>query len=200
MRIWWILACMLGEAMGIAVVAAAYAAVERGLLAPAAIWIVAAGAWEGLCLGGAQALVLRTVGVRPGRWVALTVAGAVLGYGLSLAGGTGGEGSGPPGEEPPLWMMAVLGAGLGAVMGVLMGAVQSSGLGGRVTVRAWVAANAIGWAPAMAAIMVAAATAEASQPLVGIALLGAVSGAVAGLSVGIATAFALRRVGAAGSQ
>ena len=53
MRLRWIVFCLLGEALGIAAVATAYAAVDRGLLSPASSWIIGAGAWEGLCLGAA---------------------------------------------------------------------------------------------------------------------------------------------------
>ena len=92
MRGRWIVACVLGEALGIAAVATTYAAIDRGLLQPGAMWILAAGAWEGLCLGGAQALILKSIGVRPWLWIALTVLGAVVGYALSLFGGAGADG------------------------------------------------------------------------------------------------------------
>ena len=190
MRVGWVLACALGEALGIAAVATAYSAVDRGILAPAAPWILSAGAWEGLCLGAAQALILREVGVRPGVWIGLTVLAAVAGYGLSLLGGAGGAGSGSP---PPLAMLLGLGAAMGAVMGALMGALQWAGARDRLSALSWIGANALGWAPAMATIMIAATAVPASWPLYCIALIGSASGAVAGLAVGSATMLALPR-------
>jgi hypothetical protein len=186
----WIFACALGEALGICVVAATYAAVDRRLLAPAAPWILAAGAWEGLCLGGAQALILRGRGVRPLPWIALTVLAAAGGYGLSLLGGAGGSGAGG-GSEPPPVLLVVLGAAMGAVMGALMGAVQWAGARRRLALLPWIGANALGWAPAMAIIMMAATSVSGSWPLYGIALAGTGSGLGAGLLVGAATSRAL---------
>jgi hypothetical protein len=184
----WIAACALGEAAGIALVACAYAAVDRGLVATAPA-ILAAGAWEGLCLGAGQALVLARIGLSPLRWTGLTVAGAVLGYGLSLLGGAGQGGDAGP--EPSIALMALMGAGLGVVMGAMMGAVQALGAGQRLRTGRWILANMAGWAPAMAAIMLGAGSVDRSFTMAGIALTGAGSGAVAGLALGIVTAFAL---------
>lgn len=189
----WVLACMSGEVLGIAVVATTYAAIDRGYLAPAAPWIVGAGAWEGLCLGAAQALILRAVGVRPGIWITLTVLAAAAGYGLSLMGGAGGAGEG---SEPTLLILIALGAAMGIVMGTLLGAIQWAGGRGKLAFLPWVGANALGWAPAMAVIMIAATSVLGSWPLYCIALSGAGAGAVAGLLVGTATMLALPRSGA----
>lgn len=71
----WCLACLVGEALGIAIVATAYAALDRGVLADTTNVILTAGAWEGLALGTAQAFVLRRLGVDPLSWIVLTVAG-----------------------------------------------------------------------------------------------------------------------------
>ena len=76
----WIASCTVGEAIGIAGVATAYAAADRGLV-PITPAVLGAGAWEGLVLGLAQGLVLRRAGVSLPAWVAATVAAAVLGYG-----------------------------------------------------------------------------------------------------------------------
>jgi len=179
----------LGEAAGIAVVATTYAAVDRGLLAGGALPILAAGAWEGACLGCAQAFVLRRFHVAASRWIGLTLAGAVLGYGLSLLGGAGQGGEAQ--AEPSLAMMALLGAGLGIVMGAIMGALQALAGRGQLQARRWIAASMAGWAPAMAALMLGAGSVDASFSLAGIALAGAVSGAVAGLALGAITGFAL---------
>jgi hypothetical protein len=149
-----------------------------------------AGAAEGLCLGAAQAAMLRGFGVRAGRWVALTVAAAVAGYALSAAGGAG---SGETAAEPAVWLMAIMGAGLGLVMGALMGACQLLALGRRAPAGAWIGANAVGWSVGMAAIMLAAGSLGAEVPLAVVAVAGAGAGAVAGLAVGLTTMGVLER-------
>lgn len=173
-----------------AAVAATYAAIDRGLIGPAFPWIALAGAVEGLCLGGAQAFVLRTVGVRAVRWVAMTVVGAIAGYALSALGGAGS--GDPAAAEPALWLMAVAGAGLGLVMGALMGAAQVLALPDRISALNWIVANALGWAPGMAVIMLAASSVGGGVPLAAVAATGAASGVVAGALVGIATWLVLR--------
>jgi hypothetical protein len=188
----WVVACTLAEALGITVVSVTYAALDRNLIAPAAPWILLAGGWEGLCLGSAQALFLRRLRVNPALWIGLTVAGAIVGYGLSLLGGAGAEDTGSA-YDPPLWMMAVLGAGAGLGMGVAMGVIQMPALRGRLSVKGWIAANAIGWMPAMAVIMAAAGLAERSWSLMQVAFAGGLSGAVAGLCIGAATGVILTR-------
>lgn len=189
----WIALCASGEALGIAAVAPTYATIERWNVQNPALWICVAGAFEGFCLGGAQALSLRRLGINPARWILLTTVGALVGYGLSILGGAGGGGVGEAAYEPPIWMIASLGAALGVVMGVLMGVIQSSALGNAAHTRTWVAANAIGWAPAMAVIMLAASIAGAGWSLEQVAALGAASGAIAGMFVGAATLFALKK-------
>jgi hypothetical protein len=186
----WIIACMLGESLGIAGVATIYAAIDRGLLQREAVWILLAGGWEGLCLGGAQAMILRGLGVRPWRWTALTVLGALAGYALSLLGGAGAQGAGDAGE-PSAALLLGLGAAMGVLMGMLLGIVQWSGARQTIALLPWVGANAVGWAPAMAVIMVAATSVDRSWPLLIIALVGAAAGAIAGLFVGAATSLAL---------
>ena len=192
-RVQWIIACAIGEALGIAVVATTYSAIDRELLAPAAPWILGAGAWEGLCLGATQALILRTFGVRAGAWIALTILAAVAGYGLSLLGGAGDAGQG---SEPALAVLLGLGAAIGAVMGALMGALQWVGARKALAFLPWIGANALGWAPAMAVIMIAATSVPGSWPLYCIALAGAGAGAIAGLLVGAAIMLALPRLSA----
>lgn len=167
----WVAACTMAEVLGIAVVSVTYAALDRNLIAPAAPWILLAGGWEGLCLGSAQAFFLRRLRINPALWIGLTIAGAIVGYGLSLLGGAGAEDAGSA-YDPPLWMMAVLGAGVGLGMGVAMGVIQM---------------------PAMAVIMAAAGLAERSWSLLQVAFAGGLSGGVAGLCVGAATGFVLMR-------
>ena len=188
----WIIACSIGEAVGIALVATVYAALDRGLLASAWVWILLAGTWEGLWLGGAQALVLRRFAIRPVRWIGLTVLGAALGYALSLLGGAGQQGEAAA-SEPGTLLMLALGAGLGIVMGTLMGALQWLAARNRLAPGRWIAANAVGWAPAMAVIIWAAGAVPEGASLPVIALTGAVAGAAAGFCVGSATALVLPR-------
>jgi hypothetical protein len=187
----WLLACLVGEALGIAVVATIYAGIDRELLFLAALWILSAGTWEGFCLGGAQVVVLRSIGVRPLPWIILTMAGAVAGYALSLAGGAGGQASST--IEPTVGLIVLFGAGLGAAMGILMGAVQWIAGRDRIAFWPWIAANATRWAGAMAVIMVAATSVERVWPLYRIAVTGAVAGAAAGFCIGAATGAIIAR-------
>jgi hypothetical protein len=182
----WVIACTLAEAAGIAVVAVAFAAVSRGL-APSAPAIMAAGAWEGLCLGAAQALFLSALGVRPAPWIAATVAIAAAGYGGALAFGAGGPDPAVPAPDPPLALLVGGAAAMGAGMGALMGAAQALAARGTLPPGRWILANVLGWTPAMVAIFLPAAMVSATAPLTVVALLGAASGAMAGLCVGLAT-------------
>ena len=187
MRTRWILSCALGETLGIAAVAVAFAAVSRGLV-PSAPSILGAGAWEGLCLGTAQALVLRSLGVRRGAWIAATVLIATIGYGGALAMGAGGVDTGQGAAEPPFGLVLMGAAAMGAGMGLMMGAVQWLAARTILPPGRWVLGNMIGWTPAMIAIFVPATLVGATTPLFEVAALGAASGAVAGLCVGLATA------------
>jgi hypothetical protein len=192
MRRRWIAATALGEAAGIALVAVAYAAVDRGL-APPMPAILVAGACEGLCLGLAQALVLRRAGVCGGCWMLATAAAAAVGYGLSLIGGAGGPGGDGAGAAPPVALALGAAAGVGAVMGVIMGAVQWNAARRQLAAAAWIARSALGWALAMPAIFLGAATVGEDWPLAAVSAAGAASGGIAGGLLGLATAPALPR-------
>lgn len=181
----WMAACSAGEALGIAGVALAYAAVERGHLSGAAP-ILAAGTWEGLCLGLAQSLVLAGAGISRVRWTLATAACAVAGYGLSLAAGAG-AGQGGDGAAPALWLLVLAGAGSGLVLGPLMAAAQVWAACGALPWRRWVAGNAVGWAWAMAVILGAATTVGGDWPLPAVAAAGLLAGGLAGLGLGLAT-------------
>lgn len=181
----WIIATAAGEALGIAGVSLAYAASGRGLL-PEAPAILAAGAWEGACLGSAQALVLARRGVSAPRWIGATVTIAVLGYAGSLAAGTGGGAS--DAAAPPLPAMFAAAAALGAVLGALMGCVQWAAAGHRIAFRPWLWRSTLGWALAMCAIFAGSAIVTDAWPLAAIALTGAGAGALAGLFLGAVTA------------
>lgn len=189
MRKSWILSCAIGEAAGIAVVASTYAALDRGMLSVAVAWVLAAGAWEGLCLGTAQAMQLRTLEISPSRWIGLTITGALAGYGLSLLGGAGQGGNG--GAEPGLVLVMLAGAGLGLAMGALMGALQWLAAREVMAAKRWILANMAGWAVAMAIILAAASSVSADWPLGWIALAGLISGGLAGAGLGLITAMAL---------
>jgi hypothetical protein len=189
MRRAWVLGCAAGEAGGIALVGAAYGAVSRGLLSDPAI--VAAGAWEGLCLGTAQALILRRLGVAALPWIAATVAAATLGYAGSLAFTPGGPDTGPPPPDPPVWLLVGGAAGIGAGLGVLMGLAQGLTARGVLSLGRWVLANAMGWMPAMVAIFLPATWIAPTATLAEVALVGVLSGAMAGLCLGLVTATAL---------
>ncbi len=181
----WIAANALGEAIGIAVVATIYAALERGVVHGEVPWILAAGAWEGLCLGIAQSLMLRRLGINALHWTGMTIIAATAGYGLSLAGGAGGGAEAV--AEPGLLLIVVMGAGLGLFMGLMMGAAQWLAAPRRLSILRWCLANGLGWMPAMVAIMVAATSAGAGSSLLFVALTGLAAGSVAGGFVGIFT-------------
>jgi hypothetical protein len=185
----WLLGCILAEAAGIALVALAYTLVERNGLHPAPL-ILGAGAGEGLLLGSAQALMLHRFGTRRASWIALTVLAAVAGYGMSLLGGAGSD---AVGNEPPIWLIAAAAAAAGGGMGAVMGLVQAPALPDKVGARGWIFANVIGWAFAMIAIMLGAASAGPGWPLAAVAAVGALSGALAGAVVGLATLWPLAR-------
>lgn len=185
----WMLRLTLAEALGIAVVASTYGALDRGLIGPDAPFVLAAGAWEGLCLGLAQASLLVRRGASLPLWTGLTILGAVAGYALSLPVAAGAD---PGAADPPFWLILLAGAGLGLGMGVLMGLVQSPALPSDLPRRRWVIANALGWIPAMSVIIAGAASVPADWPLGLIALTGAVSGALAGAAVALVTGLALR--------
>jgi len=190
----WILACAIGEAIGIAVVSLGYALGDRVFPEITAWLIIAAGAIEGLSLGAAQAAAGRKWGIRAAPWIAATVFAALAGYGLSLVGQgafSGGE-SLPQADEPSVILIAAAGAVLGAFMGLLFGAAQSLVLPVGLSRRGWIIRNMIGWTLAMAAIMVAASAAGADWPFWRVSALGAVSGALAGLALGVATRGALQ--------
>lgn len=190
MRRTWILACTLAEAVGIAGVAVLFAGASRGVL-PSAPAILGAGVWEGLCLGLAQALVLRRSGLPVLPWVIVTMIIAVAGYSASLAFGAGGPDPAQPLPDPPLLLLIAGAATMGAGMGVLMGAAQGMIARGILSLAGWVRGNALGWTPAMVAIFLPATLIGADWTLGKVAIAGAASGALAGASLGFATSFFL---------
>jgi len=189
----WITRTAAGEALGIAGVALAYSAAGRGLV-PEAPAVLAAGAWEGLCLGGLQAAVLARAGISGLRWIGATVAVAVIGYAGSLVGGAGGAAEAA--AEPPVALVLAAVVALGLGLGSLMGAVQVWAARGRLPFGAWVWRSAVGWAFAMPAIFAGSALVSEAWPLWSVVATGAVSGAAAGFLLGWATAPAVARLSA----
>lgn len=177
----YVAAVAAGEGAGIAGVALAYAASGRGYL-PEAPAILTAGAWEGLCLGTAQAVAAQ--GLPRFRFVLATVVIAVLGYAGSLAAGAGGGEEGP---EPALSLLVALAAFLGLFLGVLMGMVQAAVARHRLPFLGWTWRTAVGWTVAMPAIFAGSAVVTEAMSLVSVALAGLVAGAVAGAAIGLAT-------------
>jgi len=183
----WIAATATGEAIGIAGVAFGYALADRGL-APATFAILLAGAWEGLCLGTAQSRVLSRYGIRPVRWIGITITLAVLGYAGALAGGPGGAEAESETAEIS-WVVAVGGAAaLGAFMGVVMGAGQAWVASGILNRKRWILRSARGWALAMPAIFIGASLVQSDWSLMAVVLTGMGAGACAGALLGMATA------------
>lgn len=182
-RAGYVAAVAAGEGLGIAGVALAYAASGRGYL-PEVPAILSAGAWEGLCLGTAQALA--ATGLPRFRFVAATISIAVLGYAGSLGFGAGGDGT--EGPEPALALLIAFAALLGVFLGLLMGALQSVVSRGRLPFARWTLRTALGWTIAMPAIFAGSALVTAEMSLAAVSLTGLAAGAVAGAAIGLATA------------
>lgn len=196
----WALRCAAAEAIGMAAAAGA-AKLSQGVVGepatrPEAIaalsLIVAGGLVEGTALGTLQAGGLRRwiPRLRRGRWVAVTVAVAGLGWAAASAPAVlGGTGDG----TTPRWPVVVGGAALlGAAMGAVLGWAQAAVL--RPHVRfpwRWVGANAMAWAPAMAVIVLGATAPAADWPLLAVVALGALTGAAAGAVLGLVSGWFL---------
>lgn len=174
-----------------AMVATVYALLDRGFLTAQFPAILAAGAWEGLCIGLAQASILQRFDAPPGQWVILTIMAAVAGYSVSVIGQQSAQGLG--GIDPELWMLGAGGLALGLGVGLLMGAIQSPALPPRMRSTRWIVVNALIWMPAMAVIMLGAGLVGPGWPLAAIAMTGALTGGLAGLIVGAGTGLALNQ-------
>jgi hypothetical protein len=154
--------------------------------------VVAGGLVEGLALGLLQAAGLRRwlPRLRRGRWVAVTVAVAGLGWAGASAPAVLG---GPDGGTAPPWPLAVGGAALlGAAMGALLGWAQALVL--RPHVRfpwRWTGANALAWAPAMVVIFLGASAPAAGWPVPAVVALGAGTGVAAGAVLGLVSGWFL---------
>lgn len=190
----WIGACMLAEAVGVAVAAvtsantARWASADSVGLAVAAVLL--AGCVEGLLLGTLTGRVLwRTYpGFPIGRWMAATTLAVGVAWGLGLVPSTL-AGVGPdPGVDPSPWVVLGGGAAMGAVFGPLIGAAQLWALGDHeARPSSWMMRNAVGWALAMPLIMASASWVPGTWTPGAVAGLAFVTGGLAGVFVGGAT-------------
>jgi MFS family permease len=100
------------------------------------------------------------------------------------------SGSGSAGGAPAWPLLAVGGAALGVVAGCLLGLAQAAVLPRNLRRRsAWVAGSALGWAAAMATIMLGASTAGEGWPLPTLLAWAGLTGAVAGGLLGLVLAW-----------
>lgn len=202
----WVGLCAAAEAVGITAAAGAARASqalvgEPGTAREAAMalsLVVAGGLVEGVALGLAQAIGLRSLLPAAGRrrWVLVTVAVAGLGWAAGsapavLAGGGDGGGA-------PAWLPVIAGAaGIGVVMGAALGAAQATVL--RRHVRhpwRWIGANAAAWTPAMALIFIGAGLPGAGWPVLAVLVTGTLTGLTAGAVLGLVTGRFLPALGA----
>ena len=153
------------------------------------------GAVEGLAVGAAQWWLLRLWLTRlaASAWVGVTVAAAVAGWMLGMLPSVlvpllGSDGSAPEGTGPPLWVMPLIGTGTGLVLGGLFGLAQYVVLRHHVrNARAWVWANAVGWAAAMAVMFTGAGIPAGPWPWAELLPLAAATGVLAGMAIGAVT-------------
>jgi hypothetical protein len=171
----------------------AQAVVDRGLADLLALGVVVAGGLvEGVALGAAQGAVLPAwVPLRRGRFLAVTVLVAGLGWAAASAPGVMSGDTG--GAAPSMWLVLAGAAGLGLVMGAALGAAQSSAMP-PPSRRSWILANALAWPLAMGAIFAGATAPEAAWTLGQVLLAGSVTGAVAGTLLGLVTGRFLPRL------
>ena len=199
----WLLACGLGELLGLAVAALAMfldlrAGEPRDLGARLLVLggMLGAGALEGAITGTLQWLVLRRAfrGLDGRAWVGATALVAVLGWaaGRSVPLFVAGDG-GAAATEPPAAAILAFAAALGAGAGALFGLAQGWVLRGHARRwPAWIAANAIGWALGLPLTYLAGSLETQSAVLVGLA--GGAAGLAMGLLVALATGVALLRM------
>ncbi len=153
------------------------------------------GAVEGLAVGAVQWWLLRLWLTRlaASAWVGVTVAAAVAGWMLGMLPSVlvpllGSDGSASEVTGPPLWVMPLVGIGTGLVLGGLFGLAQYAVLRHHVrNARAWVWANAVGWAAAMAVMFTGAGIPAGPWPWVELLPLAAATGVLAGMAIGAVT-------------
>ncbi|NYF09002.1 hypothetical protein HDC94_000158 [Leifsonia sp. AK011] len=182
----WIAACAVAETIGMTASASA-ARLADALQDPllGLLIVVAGGLVEGVALGVLQAyaLVRWLPGLRRGRWIAVTVVMAGIGW---AAASLPSQLPGSTGAEPPLWVVMAGALLLGAVMGAALGAGQAFVLARTVRHPArWVGISTLAWAPAMAVIFLGATAPDTTWPTPIVIVLGALTGAVAGAVLGL---------------
>ncbi|WGY04493.1 hypothetical protein QI633_12150 [Nocardioides sp. QY071] len=191
MRLTWLGACTLAEAIGITAAAGAarlatwVTDVREAPPAVALGVVVAGGLVEGTALGVLQARVLRTA-LGPAaarRWAGATVLVAGLAW---AAGSAPATLSTDDGGRPPALPLVLLGAAaLGTMAGALLGAAQAVVVRRRVEHPwSWVRASTIGWTAAMPVIFLGAGVAGADWSWLTVVLLGTATGTLAGAVLG----------------
>jgi len=154
--------------------------------------VVVGGLIEGAALGELQAAGLRRLLPRLNRrrWLLVTV--AVAGVGWAGASVPAVLSANADASSPPLLLVTCEAAGLGVAMGALLGATQARQLRGLVRHPGrWIAANAAGWAPAMAITFLGATTPRSEWRFPAVMALGAATGLVAGGVLGLVTGWFL---------
>ena len=188
----WIIACVVGEGIGMTVSAAAARASE-GLPGSAALTVlIVGGLIEGTALGVLQAawLTRRFPGVSRLRWVLTTVLIAGIGWALASAPAALSD---PAGAQPDAVFILLMAAGLGLAMGALLGVGQALVL--RHHVRhpwRWVSISAVAWTPAMVVIFAGATVPDASWPTGAVIAVGALTGVAAGALLGLVSLALMR--------
>lgn len=165
---------------------------QLGLMAGATVLM---GVLEGSAVGLAQWLVLRRIftHLTRGGWLAATVAGGTLAWGVGMALGTGaGDWLGNvDATAVPQWVSLLAGAVIGVIAGALLSVVQWLALRRHArNVGWWVPAHALGWAAGMVIAFwgmdVAAATGSIAVQIAGGAIIGLAMGAAAAAVTGLA--------------
>lgn len=197
----WVLACTLGEALGMASVATAAGllavtvgepSTAAGRVATVAV-MATAGAVEGGCVAALQARALRHwfPALRTSRYIGGTVAVATAAWVLGMLPSVWPRGSSTAAEPvstPPFAVMAAVVVAAGIAGGLLIGAAQAAALRGHVQRPwRWIFANVVGWTAAMGVIFTGAGTAPPGLPLPAVLGWGAATGLLAGAALGVGT-------------
>ena len=201
----WIVACAVGEFVGIGVAAGAALAMSALIGEPQSIGdrlltlatFAAVGAVEGAALAGFQWRVLRTrlPRLRAGEWVGVTVALAVTGWIIGMMPSLFLNHDATVQDEPGLGVVLLVAAIAGAGAGVCFGAAQWFILR-RHAERAsrWIWIHVPAWALAMSAIFLGASVPDSGSSVWFIALTGAMGGVLGGLLLGAVTGLVAREL------
>ncbi|GEO07107.1 hypothetical protein AAE02nite_47710 [Adhaeribacter aerolatus] len=208
----WILACALGELLGIGAAGAIAFAVNHTLGEPVTLpqkltvlgCMLAAGAVEGSLLGYMQWRVLqeRIPRLPALEWMGWTVAVAVLGWFLGMLPslffleGTADNSPQSPAValENPL-VLSSIAVGMGLLVGALFGLFQWFSLRKYIPAAGkWILANALGWGLGLGWIYLAASWPDENTSLPLIIISGILGGILAGLSVGLITGIYLPKL------